>query len=60
MTIDYITSRFKVWEDKGEYVVTATKENYVVFRGTKAESIAFIERHPYGMTLKEAKEISQM
>lgn len=55
MTIEYITDKFKVWEDGDGYTVTATKKNIKVFKGTKEEVEEFINEHPYGMTLAEAE-----
>lgn len=60
MTIEIGTNKFKVWNEVGEYIVTSNKENYVVFRGTKQEAMAFIENHPYGLTKAEARKLAQL
>lgn len=50
----------KIWKDNGAYIVTSNEENYVVFRGTEQEAMAFVENHPNGLTKAEARKLAQL
>lgn len=62
MTICKITEKYQVWQDGGEYVLTATfrRVQYELCRGSMDACENFMNANPYGVTRIKAESIGRV